>query len=557
MNTLPPRLGLIVLLFSIIACETTQTEKQVVSTTDVSSLENKSANNSPVVVSSSDDVSSELRDESIDNRGDPITLSASPLLIDISAVDSETSIPEGIDDSVDAVIDSVAMKDEQILSDDPPAKWLQPPDELRKDFEFWVKIYSEVTTKQGLIHDDRRLDVIYEKVDLPKNKSRRSTRAFIRKRKQVYINILNKLSRGETTNLSKQEQRVAALWKGSSRKELKRAMSRLRFQLGQRDRFLQGYIRSGTWESYITKVFSDMGLPNALVLLPHVESSFNPDAYSKVGAAGMWQFTRSTGRRFMRIDHVIDERMDPYKATVAAAKLLKSNFSQLNSWPLTLTSYNHGVGGMKRAIRKTGGTDIVKINRTYRGRTFGFASRNFYLSFIAASYVHNNASEIFGDIERNQPLNYDRITTPAFVSAATLSRVFGVKQSVLRSYNPALREPIFNGSKYIPKSYELRLPKAKIAQPMVKAINSIEPKECFFVQQPDLSYRVRRGDTLSAIANRFKVSEMELVLMNGLRSRHRIRIGQRLLLPKPRTAQLMTAKSSKSNVQFADGCRAI
>ena len=89
---------------------------------------------------------------------------------------------------------------------------------------------------------------------------------------------------------------------------------------------------------------SSEGVPRELVALPHVESSFNPRAYSHVGAAGLWQFMRSTGRRYMRVDDVVDERMDPHKASVAAARLLGFNYRQIDSWPLAITAYNHGAG---------------------------------------------------------------------------------------------------------------------------------------------------------------------------------------------------------------------
>ena len=121
--------------------------------------------------------------------------------------------------------------------------------------------------------------------------------------------------------------------------------------------------------------------------MPHVESSFDPYAYSKVGAAGLWQFMRSTGRRFLRIDAAVDERLDPYRATEAAAQLLSYNYRLLGSWPLAITAYNHGAEGMRRAREQLGTDDIVRIVRDYHSPTFGFASRNFYVSFLAALTV--------------------------------------------------------------------------------------------------------------------------------------------------------------------------
>ena len=160
-------------------------------------------------------------------------------------------------------------------------------------------------------------------------------------------------------------------------------------------------------------------------MLPHVESSFNAAAYSKVGAAGLWQFMRSTGRRYMRVDDAVDERLDPYRSTEAAAQLLAYNYRVLGSWPLALTAYNHGAAGMRRAKESVGTDDFVKINRTYNSRTFGFASRNFFPSFLAALTIDENPEKYFGALERRPEQKFREITMPAYVRLATLERALG------------------------------------------------------------------------------------------------------------------------------------
>ena len=160
-------------------------------------------------------------------------------------------------------------------------------------------------------------------------------------------------------------------------------------------------MRSGAWREHIAATFTKMGLPRELAALPHVESSFNTYAYSKVGAAGMWQFMRGTGRRFLRIDAAVDERLDPYRSTEAAASFLEQNYIVLGSWPLALTAYNHGPGGMKRAQEQLGTSDIVTIVRKYNSRSFGFASRNFYVAFLAALEIDSDPDKFFGSIRRN------------------------------------------------------------------------------------------------------------------------------------------------------------
>ena len=146
------------------------------------------------------------------------------------------------------------------------------------------------------------------------------------------------------------------------------------------------------------RVLEQHGVPEEIAALPHVESSFNPAAYSKVGAAGLWQFMPSTAKRFMRVDGVVDERLDPYSATEAAANLMLYNYRLLGSWPLAVTAYNHGPGGLRRAQEELGTSDIAVIVKRYQGATFGFASRNFYVAFLAALEVDRNAEKYFGPI---------------------------------------------------------------------------------------------------------------------------------------------------------------
>ena len=271
------------------------------------------------------------------------------------------------------------------------------PAELEPNVRFWIGVYTEVSTHGGLVHDSRNLAVVYETVRFPEGLSSRSRQRRVDSVKRRYRQILQTLAGGKRTGLSADEARVLALWPdGVANSTLRDASRRLRFQLGQADKFRAGLVRSGAWEPHIRKTFSDMGLPVELAALPHVESSYTPYAYSRVGAAGLWQFTRSTGRRFLRVDHVVDERLDPYRSTVAAGRLLKQNRATTGSWPLAITAYNHGAAGMRRAVRKLGTRDIATIVSKYSSRTFGFASRNFYVEFLAAA---ENVATLLGQSE--------------------------------------------------------------------------------------------------------------------------------------------------------------
>ncbi len=406
------------------------------------------------------------------------------------------------------------------------------PESLEPNVAFWIRVYSEVDTGAGLIHDSSHLGVVYEAIQLPPGASSRTRERHVEAAKTGYRTILAKLATGRRSDLSAKEERVLALWpEGVTNATLREASHDVRFQLGQADKFRDGLVRSGAWREYIQQVLEERGMPLELVALPHVESSYNPRAYSRVGAAGMWQFTRSTGRRYLRVDHVVDDRLDPYRATVAAARLLGENHESLGTWPLALTSYNHGAAGMRRAVRKLGTHDIGVIVAQYRSRTFGFASRNFYASFLAAVEVDRNAKRYFGTLALHEPEEFETFELDHYYAAGSLERALGIDRASLEAYNPALRPAIWQGSKYMPRGYEVRLPRASLAEPAETLLGRIPDAERFSRQHRDRYYTVQRGDSLSRIASHYGVRESELMALNNLRSRNLIRAGQVLILP--------------------------
>ena len=418
------------------------------------------------------------------------------------------------------------------------------PTSLQKDVGFWLKVYTEVTTRQGYIHDAQNLAVIYDRIDL--GDDRRKNRKKIKQIKKEYAKALHKIANGKRINLSRNEARVLQLWGAEvSNERLLQAAEDIRFQLGQSNRFKQGVIRSGEWRDYIDSVFSDMGLPKELAILPHVESSFNPNAYSRVGAAGLWQFIRATGRRYMTIDYIVDERMDPFAATRAAARLLQYNHEIIHSWPLALTAYNHGLASMRRAVNTIGTRDIEVIVRNYKGRYFGFASRNFYVAFLAALEVDQNPEKYFGPLNKNQPYDYSIFKLKHYISAKDLSKASGISIEKLRQHNRSLLEPVWNGSKYIPKGFLLRIPKAGQDRSLQSVVLAMPADQRHRQQTPDVEHRVVRGDTLSEIAKRYGYKVSELRAVNGIGSRNIIRIGQKLRLPVDSAERLASVRLAK------------
>ena len=410
------------------------------------------------------------------------------------------------------------------------------PQSLEPAVRFWTDVYTKVSTNQGYIHDDTRLDVVYETLDLPPYASNHSRQNMVDKAKQRVAGALANLAAGKRTGLSDTEARVLKAWpEGTTNAEFREARSRVRFQLGQSNRFKEGLIRSGRWKPHIRRVLAMHQLPQELEVLPHVESSFNPSAYSKVAAAGMWQFMPATARQYMRVDHIIDERMDPYIATEGAIRLLKRNHEILGNWPLALTAYNFGAGGLLRATKSLGTSDIGVIAAKYKGPAFGFASRNFYPSFLAALEVDRNAERYFGPLALDKPHDYETVVLDDYIPALALANRLQVPLADLKTFNPSLLETVWTGEKYIPRGFEVRLPRGHRGQPLSTALAALSTSERYSAQKPDVLHRIRSGESLSVIASRYDTTVSKLMALNGLRS-HMIRAGQTLKLPGNNTS---------------------
>lgn len=418
------------------------------------------------------------------------------------------------------------------------------PEVLQPAIAFWTRVYSEVDSLAGFIHDSRNLDIVYETLrlnwyDSPQVQGRRIERAV-----QRYRSALRALAAGKRDNLTAREQKVLALWgHKASAETLAAAADRLRFQRGQADRIREGIIRAGAWEGRIRKTLRDFGLPEGLAVLPHVESSYNPHAQSRVGAAGLWQFTRFTGQHYLRVDHVVDERLDPVKATDGAVRLLHKYYSKLQSWPLTITAYNHGLSGVRRAVRETGSTDIGDIVQNYMGPRFGFASRNYYAAFLAASDVTRHAQTYFGPLDRQASEDYWVVKVPSYLPVTDLIQQLALDADAIKSLNPALQPAVWNGNKYVPKDYPLRLPTATGNATITALLNHAQGYE---QQIPDFFYRVQAGDTLSGIALRHNHSVRDLMALNNLSSENRILVGQSLRLSSAAFPETILVASMES-----------
>ena len=420
------------------------------------------------------------------------------------------------------------------------------PENLRENWQFWVDIYSKYSTNQGVLHDSIHPHLIYEVIDFSKEEAKEMEEAErIAKRKKLVnsrkkhikevILSLAKLNPEERDEWSPEQKKFWDLFERiEDPKKYKRAATtrRIRFQLGQKDRFFYGIFYSGRYLKEMGDIFKEANLPLQLTRLPFVESSFNLSARSKVGASGIWQFMPRTGRQYMTVTAFVDERNDPITATRASAKMLRHNFQKLKDWPAAVTAYNFGLYGMRRLFKKHRTSSLLKIIASKkRSRRFGFASSNFYFSFLAAVFVEQNADKYFIRSGDQSPawakkLDYETIQVDSPIPFAYLVSFFNDNENQAYLYNPHLSTNIRKGYWNIPKGTTLYLQQGK-SEDFLESI----PKK---VEKDKLVYRVRRGDTSLKIARRFKVSHKALMKVNQISNPDYLRIGQILLIPTMR-----------------------
>ena len=425
-----------------------------------------------------------------------------------------------------AIAASLAVK-----AGEAPSPPLPRPAALEPAIQFWTRIYGELDSASGLIHDERRLDAIYQILYLNPAAAPSLQNRSINGVQDSYRKALLALAAGKRDKLNPIEKRALNAWgEQASRTELTEAAERLRFQRGQQDRFEQGIKRSKRWRKRIRAIFREQDLPLELTALPHVESSYNPKARSKVGAAGLWQFMPATARRYLRVDGTVDERLDPYRSSQAAALFLKQNHAVLKNWPLAITAYNHGISGVRRAVRETGTDDLGEIVKSYNGDRFGFASRNFYAAFLAASDIAADPGVYFGSSAHDRAA-LPTVVMPAYLPVKVLAAGLGIDKGQLRRLNPKLHHAVWNEVHFVPKGRELRVPGHLTRTEAGQILNQLAQHYGFSAQKPHRLYEVRDGDSLSMIAERHDTTVARLMSLNRLSDAHALEAGQVLRVP--------------------------
>ena len=410
---------------------------------------------------------------------------------------------------------------------------------------FWIDVYSRWNSNDAILHDKEYPSRVYRVLAGQNCGGRKESPAIKRQKDKIakeLRHLADRLEDGRSTS-SRRGRELLALFTNPSGMTLRQAAGRIRCQSGNRDRFLKALDRYAVYGNLVRRTLERTGLPSDITYLPFVESLYNPAAYSRVGAAGLWQIMPGTAKGLgLKLTAALDERLDPELASEAAARYLGESHatlmaaaqkiqpgaSSIQVSPFIITSYNYGVNGMRRAIERHGPDYLMVLDR-YRSPAFQVAVKNFYASFLAARHVAKNADRYFGQRRRQHPLRYQTVSLRRSASLERLETVFNLSRERLRQFNPALTRFVWQGWRLVPAGYRLHLPHRQAGWATeLQQLRALPPEPNY---RTVLQYAVKHGDTACAIANAFQVRCRDLIDLNRLDRNAVIRVGQRLQIP--------------------------
>jgi membrane-bound lytic murein transglycosylase D len=342
------------------------------------------------------------------------------------------------------------------------------PQGIARRYNFWRRIYSLWGKDQYVMHLSEYPEVVLEAFDasragdhvgaiqreimikrVAKQQREHYKRLFMsmhkhRKNPELFTPAMQRLARSMAHIPSGDKYLIAA--------------RTLRLQRGQRDFIATGLMVAPKYLAAIEQEFEAQGIPVEISRLAFIESSFNLSAHSKVGASGVYQIMPATGRQYLKMHSGVDERNDPIKASRAAAKLLRLNYRLTGSWPLAVTAYNHGVGGIRKATRAVGSNDLTQLINRYHGGAFGFASKNFFAGFLGMLATLKDADKIFPEIPKVMPLQYENVRLTTATSLTHLKKKYALTTAEIAEYNPDISRGLLRSSGYLPRGYVLKIP---------------------------------------------------------------------------------------------------
>ncbi|HEY3151729.1 MAG TPA: transglycosylase SLT domain-containing protein [Candidatus Binatia bacterium] len=369
------------------------------------------------------------------------------------------------------------------------------PTGLESSVDFWRKVFTEYSLSQLIYFDALDMSKIYE---------------------------VNDVGEGSRSNeyLNAERARVAAA-NGVD-------IERVKTQRGVKERTAAGLKRSGRYIRQIQQIFRDRDLPPELTYLPIVESSYDIYARSSVGALGIWQFMPRTGREYMRVSTAIDERRDPFESSRAAAAYLKQAYEFLGSWPLAVTSYNYGQGGIARAVAEVGSDNLVDLIQRYSHPNWGFAPKQFYAEFLAAVEIGTNLNKYFPDLELDASVEIKEVELSSTTALASVITSSGLSRDEFLGWNPALG----TATRIVPAGYRVKLPVDRSVAPLVTVAQVQQAARQPQAKPQIVHHRVKRGETVIEIARRYGASVERILQINGIRKAHLVKVGTTLVIPK-------------------------
>lgn len=304
-----------------------------------------------------------------------------------------------------------------------------------------------------------------------------------------------------------------------------------------RDYIQDSLARGAKYMPMIQAVFRAEGLPLDLAYIPIIESSFKTNALSKASAKGPWQFMKPTAKEHgLKTDWFIDERSDPEKATVAAAKYLKTLHRMFNGdWNLVLAAYNGGPGRVSRAIKKSGISDFWKLTAT--SKYLPRETREYVPLIMAAMIVGRNPAQYGFEAVTAEPLAYDKVALPKPTDLRRVAEWAGTTVDEIQALNPELRRwttPV----KY--PQYEVKVPKGT-GDALVARLSDASPADFSALKW----YTAKKGETLQTVARRFGVSRADVAEANNISAKSRLRAGQELIIPRA-PATLLAARTERA-----------
>ena len=311
------------------------------------------------------------------------------------------------------------------------------------------------------------------------------------------------------------------------------------FQERGRETYATWLRRSGRYRDLVLPILREHGVPEDFFYLAMIESGFKPNAYSRAHAVGLWQFIRSTGRlEGLRRTSLVDERRDPVKSTIAAAKHLRRLHGEFGDWRLAAAAYNAGRGRVSRAIERAGTRDFWQLQLPRE-------TRSYVPLLMAATIIAKSPSLFgFGEVVFDSPLQYDEVALPEQMYLSAAAKALRVSQSTLKALNPELRGAITPRTR---AAYRLRVPAGQ-GGTFLARYDRLPDSEKF----RDSEYTVQRGDNLSAIAGMFNVRSAHIAAVNDLGDPNLIRPGQKLRIPGRRSDVRRAAGGAGYEVRRGD-----